>query len=101
MRFAMATVAAALCVTAASSAAPMPATESAFTVAAVTAPVTAAVAVAQEPAKGEVNVKIDTNDGGAWYGNPMWIIIGVVALVVIVLAIALAGRGGGDTTVVR
>ena len=74
-----------------------------YTVAAVTAPVTASLAIAQDPqppAKGEVNVKVDLDNGGPWYGNPMWIVLGVVALVVVVLLVALAGRGGSDTTVV-
>jgi hypothetical protein len=36
-----------------------------------------------------------------WYANPMWLAIGgIVALMVIVLAI-MAARKGNDTTVIR
>ena len=56
--------------------------------------------VTQPPAKGEVELDVDVNDGSAWYTDPVWIVIGVAALVIIVALIAMAGRGGG-TTVVR
>jgi hypothetical protein len=57
--------------------------------------------VTQPPAKGEVELDVDVNDGGgAWYTDPVWIVIGIAALVIIVALIAMAGRGGG-TTVVR
>jgi hypothetical protein len=73
---------------------------------AVTAPVVATFATVQDaqpqpPAKGEVDVNVDLDSGGTvWYADPFWIAVGVIALVVIVLLVALAGRGGG-TTVVR
>jgi hypothetical protein len=85
---------------ASASAAPVPA-DAPYAIAAVTAPMTASLSVVQEPAKGEVDVNLDVDDSGAWYANPFWIVLGVVALVVVVLLVALAGRGGGDTTVVR
>jgi hypothetical protein len=57
--------------------------------------------VTQPPAKGEVELDVDINDeGGAWYADPVWIVIGIAALVIIVALIAMTGRGGG-TTVVR
>jgi hypothetical protein len=57
--------------------------------------------VAQPPAKGEVELDVNINDeSGAWYTDPVWIVIGIAALVIIVALIAMAGRGGG-TTVVR
>jgi hypothetical protein len=49
----------------------------------------------------DIKVEIDDDSGGAWYTQPMWIAIGVIALVVIVLLIAMAGRGGNRTTVVK
>lgn len=56
---------------------------------------------APEPQK-EVKADIDIDRGGGrWYANPVWIAIGVIALVVLVLLIALAVRGGGGSTVVR
>ena len=54
----------------------------------------------QPPAGGEVELDVDVDDGSAWYTDPVWILIGIAALVVIVALIAMASRGGG-TTVVR
>ena len=53
-----------------------------------------------QPPSGSIDVNIDTDEGGAWYTSPIWIAIGVVALVLIIALIVMAGRGGG-TTVVR
>jgi hypothetical protein len=54
----------------------------------------------QQPA-GRLEVDIDTDQGGgAWYTSPMWIAIGVIALVLLILLIVMATRGGG-TTIVR
>ncbi|MGH7607500.1 MAG: hypothetical protein ACREME_09185 [Gemmatimonadales bacterium] len=49
------------------------------------------------------DIEVDVDDGGegAWYTQPVWIAIGVIALIVIILLIAMAGRGGGRTTVVK
>ena len=57
------------------------------------------VADDQQPA-GRLEVDIDTDSGGAWYTSPMWIAIGVIALVLLIVLIVLATRGGG-TTIVR
>lgn len=65
-------------------------------VAATTAPTLHVLATAQD-----IQVDINENRGGAWYTNPVWIAIGVIALVVIVLLIVMAGRGGSRTTVVK
>src|ERR1043165_4807602 len=49
-------------------------------------------------------INVDINRGGrAWYASPVWVAIGVIALVVVVMLIAMAARGGGGggTTVVR
>ena len=82
-------------------------------VAMVHAPI-AALAALQDPAnpqpaqpaqpqtsKGDVKVDINTTTTHSWYADPFWVAIGVIALVVIVLLVAFAGRGGGTTTVVR
>jgi hypothetical protein len=37
----------------------------------------------------------------AWYHNPVWIAIGILAIVVIVLLIVVLTRGGGGTTIVK
>jgi hypothetical protein len=48
-----------------------------------------------------IQVDVQTDRGaGAWYTSPVWIAIGVLAVIVILLLIIMAGRGGG-TTVVR
>jgi hypothetical protein len=47
-----------------------------------------------------IDVDIDTDSGGVWYTQPIWIALGVVALIVIVAMLVMAGRGGG-TTIVR
>ena len=54
---------------------------------------------AQQPAPPQIDVDID-REGGAWYTSPMWIAIGVIALVVLIMLIVMATRGGG-TTIVR
>lgn len=60
--------------------------------------VTAARAVALVQ---DAKIEIQTNDRhGAWYTQPVWIAIGIVALVLIILLITMAGRGR-DTTVVK
>lgn len=56
------------------------------------------VALAQDVPTGELNVDIDTDDG-AWYANPVWIAIGVIALVVLIAIVAMAARGGGTTVI--
>jgi hypothetical protein len=47
-----------------------------------------------------IEVDITTDRGGAWYTSPVWIAIGVLAVIVVLLLVIMAGRGGG-TTVVR
>jgi hypothetical protein len=55
----------------------------------------------QQQPSGRLEVDIDTDrGGGAWYTSPLWIAIGVIALVLLILLIVVASRGGG-TTVIR
>ena len=55
------------------------------------------VAVAQD-----AKIEVKTSDShGAWYTQPVWIAIGIIALVLILVLISLAGRRGGGTTVVK
>ena len=61
--------------------------------------VAAADEAQQQPPSAQIDVDID-RDGGAWYTNPVWIAIGVIAVVVLILLIVMATRGGG-TTIVR
>ena len=42
---------------------------------------------------------INVNDNGAWWANPMVIGAGVVALVLLIVIVALATRGGGTTVI--
>ena len=48
----------------------------------------------------KIEVVINDNKGGAWYTNPVWIAIGIIALVLVIALIAMASRGR-DTTVVK
>ena len=65
--------------------------------AATSAAITSIVAITQEA---KLEVDVNDNRGGAWYTNPVWIAIGIIALVLIIALIAMAGRGR-DTTVVK
>jgi hypothetical protein len=59
------------------------------------------MAADQQAPSGQLEVDINTNEGGgAWYTSPLWIAIGVIALVLLILLIVMASRGGG-TTIVR
>jgi hypothetical protein len=57
------------------------------------------IALQQQPS-GRVDVDVDVNRGGrAWWTSPTWIAIGVIALVLIILIVALVSRGGGTTVI--
>jgi len=62
-----------------------------------------ALAVDQQPGGGGVqpNVDIDiTETGGAqWWADPVWIGVGIVALILLIVIVALATRGGGTTVI--
>jgi hypothetical protein len=60
------------------------------------APIPHVRAVAVQDAK--LEVKVDDNRG-AWYTQPVWIAIGIIALVLLIVLIISAGRR--DTTVVK
>lgn len=56
------------------------------------------VIAAAQDAKIEVNTH---NTHGAWYTQPVWIAIGIIAVVLIIVLISMAGRGRSNTTVVK
>ena len=56
------------------------------------------LALAQQPT-GQLDVDINTNGGGAWYADPVWLAIGAVALIVVIAIIAMVARGGGTTVI--
>ena len=59
-----------------------------------------ALAQGQPPVQGKVNIDINTHSSGAaWWTNPVWIAIGVIALVLLVVIIAMAARGSGTTVI--
>jgi len=59
------------------------------------------VAAAQQPS-GQAKIDVNINKGGgAWWTSPVWIAIGILALLVVIVLIALVTRGGGGTTIVR
>ena len=51
-----------------------------------------------QPPSGQLDVNID-RDATAWYTSPVWIAIGVVALILIIALIITATRGGGTTII--
>ena len=65
--------------------------------AATTGSVEATAALQAQPP--DVDIEVG-REGGAWYGSPMWLAIGAIALIVVIMLIVMAARGGG-TTVVR
>lgn len=74
----------------------MPAVPAVAAAAADMATGSAALAAQQPP-----QIDVDVNAGGAaWYTDPIWIAIGVIALVVLILLIAMATRRN-NTTVIR
>jgi len=56
------------------------------------------LALAQQPT-GQLDVDINTNGGGAWYADPVWLAMGAVALIVVIAIIAMVARGGGTTVI--
>jgi len=64
------------------------------------APVLLPASAAQDPA---IKVEINTDDSsGAWYVQPIWLVVGGLALLVIILLVVMAARGGrSNTTVVK
>jgi hypothetical protein len=60
------------------------------------------LALAQgQPAQGRLDVNINTHSGGGgvWWQSPIWIAIGVIALVLFIMLIVMATRGGGTTVI--
>ncbi len=65
--------------------------------------VDAAVALATTALQAPSGIKVDmktTESHSEWYTHPVWIAIGVIALVLIIALIAMAGRRN-TTTVVK
>lgn len=50
---------------------------------------------------GEIDIDITERTVGAgdWWANPVWIGVGIVALILLIVIVALATRGGGTTIV--
>lgn len=71
-----------------------------ITASVVSATVSATTPVMSAVQGATIDVNINENKGGAWYTNPVWIAIGIIALVLIIALLVMAGRGR-DTTVVK
>lgn len=56
------------------------------------------LAMAQQPGQSSIDIDVNSADA-AWWSNPLWIGIGVVALVLLVVIIALAVKGDGATVI--
>jgi hypothetical protein len=71
-----------------------------FTIALAGAPL---LAFADLPEKVDIDIDTDDDAGGVWYGSPFWLAIGAIGLIVLVLFVVLAvrGGGGGATVVTR
>jgi len=60
------------------------------------------LALAQGQPSGKLDVDINvghSGSSGAWWNNPMWIAIGVIAIVLLVVVVAMAARGSGTTVI--
>jgi hypothetical protein len=67
--------------------------------AAITSMTAAPVYALQIPDK-KIEITVGERDAGvAWYRNPVWIAIGVLAIIVLLLLVIVAARGGGTTVV--
>jgi hypothetical protein len=57
------------------------------------------LALDQQPS-GTLDVNIDINEGGGdWWANPIWIGIGSVGVLLILVLVVMAARGGGTTVI--
>ena len=56
-----------------------------------------------QPKGGDVKVDVNLGQDGTtiWYTDPLWIVLGVAAVIVVVALIAAASRGSGGTTVIK
>jgi len=55
-----------------------------------------------QPPSGKLDVDINvghTGSSGAWWNNPLWIAVGVIALVLLIVIITMATRGSGTTVI--
>lgn len=60
------------------------------------------VLAAQQPGGIQPDIDITvTETDGAWWANPVWIGVGIVALILLIVIVALATRGGGGTTIIK
>jgi hypothetical protein len=50
------------------------------------------LAFAQEGETRKVDVNIDTNDGGAWYGSPWVWVVGAAVFILLLVALTRGGR---------
>ena len=63
---------------------------------------TSVVMPAQDAQPPQIDVNITQTDRVVWYASPIWIAVGVLAIVVVALIIGMAARGGGGgSTIVK
>lgn len=58
----------------------------------------ASLVTAQQPS-GQIDVDIEAAGDDGWWANPIWIGVGLVALIAVIALIVAASRGGGTTVV--
>src|SRR5262245_27818976 len=60
--------------------------------------VTATTVQAQQPGTGGLDIDVDINrNERAWYASPVWVAIGGLAVLLIIVLLIMAFRGGGTT----
>jgi hypothetical protein len=58
------------------------------------------VAAQQQPSSGQVDVDIRADRDADWWASPFWIGVGVVALIIVLIAvITMASRGGRNIVI--
>jgi len=73
----------------------------AHTVSAAPSSGTTVIALQQEQAPDQkIDITVQRPGGVAWYRNPVWIAIGILAIIVVLLLIVMVAKGN-DTTVIR
>jgi membrane protein DedA with SNARE-associated domain len=61
--------------------------------------VTAASPFALQIPDKKIEITVGDHASAAWYHNPMWIAIAILAAVLVVLLVVLIGRRGGNTII--
>jgi hypothetical protein len=61
--------------------------------------ITAASPFALQIPDKKIEITVGDHTAAAWYHNPVWVAIGILAVVVVLLIVVLIARGGGTTVI--